>query len=93
MEGLLIIQIFSLVDKHRIHVNFPGAYTIKSCSLLYLLQYSIANCVSCIPRLTLLDLRTNWTYEHSLRTDLVHMKGTYIQETLEVVDTFLPSSP
>ena len=56
-------------------------------------QYYITDCVSWLPGLTLLDLGTNWTYERSLRTDLVHMKGTYIQETLEVVDTFLPSSP
>ena len=26
-------------------------------------QYYIANCVSWVPRLTLLDLQTNWTYE------------------------------
>ena len=26
-------------------------------------QYYIANCVSWVPRLTLLDLRTNWTYK------------------------------
>ena len=36
-------------------------------------QYSIADCVSWVPRLTLLYLRTNWTYEHALRTDLIHM--------------------
>ena len=36
-------------------------------------QYYIADCVSWIPRLTLLDLRTNWTYERALRTELVRM--------------------
>ena len=35
--------------------------------------YYIASCVSWVPRLTLLDLRTNWTYERALRMELVHM--------------------
>ena len=33
-------------------------------------QDYLANCVSWVPRLTLLDLRANWTYV--LRTELVH---------------------
>ena len=36
-------------------------------------QYNIASCSSWVPRLTLLDLRTNWTYKHALGTELVHM--------------------
>ena len=42
-------------------------------------QYYIADCVSWVPRPTLLDLRTNWTYEQTglnecaLGTELVHM--------------------
>ena len=36
-------------------------------------QYYIADCVSWVPRLTLLDLRTNWTYERALGTELVGM--------------------
>ena len=36
-------------------------------------QYYIADCVSWVPRLTLLDLRTNWTCERALRTELVCM--------------------
>ena len=36
-------------------------------------QYYITDCVSWVPRLTLLDLQTNWTYKRSLRTELVHM--------------------
>ena len=36
-------------------------------------QYYIADCVSWVPRLTLLDLQTNWTYEHALKMELVHM--------------------
>ena len=42
-------------------------------------QYYIANCVSWVPRLTLLDLRKNWTY--TLRTDLVRRQGTYCINT------------
>ena len=33
-------------------------------------QYYIANCVSWVPRLTLMNLRMNWIYKHVLRTKL-----------------------
>ena len=46
-------------------------------------QYCIAECVSWVPRLTLLDLRTNWIYERILRTELVHMSGTYCNVDLK----------
>ena len=49
-------------------------------------QYYIANFVSWVPRLTLLDLQTNWTYERALKMELIRMQGTYcsgIQWTLE----------
>ena len=36
-------------------------------------QYYIADCVSWVPRLILLDLRTNWTYERTLRMELIRM--------------------
>ena len=36
-------------------------------------QYCIADCVSWVPRLTLLDLQTNWTYKCALRMELVQM--------------------
>ena len=36
-------------------------------------QYYIADCVSWVPRLTLLDLKTNWTHERALRMELVRM--------------------
>ena len=39
-------------------------------------QYYIADCVIWVPRLTLLDLQTSWTYEHGLRTELICMSGT-----------------
>ena len=34
-------------------------------------QYYIGDCVSWVPRLTLLDLRTNWSYEHALGIELI----------------------
>ena len=36
-------------------------------------RYRIADCVSLVPRLTLLDLQTHWTYICALRTELVHV--------------------
>ena len=36
-------------------------------------QYYIANCVSGVPRQTLVDLRTNWIYERALGRELVRM--------------------
>ena len=38
---------------------------------LITIQYYIANCVSWIPRLNLLDLGINCTYEHALRMELI----------------------
>ena len=35
--------------------------------------YYIVNCVNWVPRLTLLDLQTNWTYKRALRMELVCM--------------------
>ena len=34
-------------------------------------QYYIADCVSWVPSLTLLDLQTNWTYGHTLMNSFV----------------------
>ena len=41
--------------------------------IINLLRYStiIVNCVSGIPRLTLLDVGTNWTYQHTLGRELI----------------------
>ena len=36
-------------------------------------QYCIANCVNWVSRLTLLDLKTNWTYKHALGTQFGRM--------------------
>ena len=49
----------------------------EKCYKPITVQYYIADCVSWVPRLTLLDLRTNWTYKHTLRMELVRMVGTY----------------
>ena len=49
-------------------------YTYDLCEkyyeLYYTVQYCIAYCVSWVPRLTLLDLETSWTYEVALGTHL-----------------------
>ena len=34
---------------------------------------TVQYCVSWVPRLTLLDLRTNWTYKRALQTEFVRM--------------------
>ena len=41
--------------------------------IINLLQYStvIVNCVSWVPRLTLLDVWTDWTYQHALGRELI----------------------
>ena len=49
---------YYLCEKHYKHIT---------------VQYYIAHCVSWVPRLTLLDLQTNWTYECTLRTELIPM--------------------
>ena len=38
-------------------------------------QYYIADCVSWVPRLTLLDLLTNWTYARTLGMELIVCRG------------------
>ena len=40
-------------------------------------QYCITDCISWVPRLTLLNLGTNWTYKHALGMELIHLLGTY----------------
>ena len=48
-------------------------------SIVNLLQYSTLQptVVSQVPRLTLLDSQTNWTYKCTLRTQFICMQGTY----------------
>ena len=48
-------------------------YLCEKYYKLITVQYDIADCVSWVPRLSLLDLRTKWTYACALRTELVRM--------------------
>ena len=48
-------------------------YLCEKYYKLITVQYYIANCVSWVPRLTLLDLRINWTYVRTFGTELVHL--------------------
>ena len=41
-------------------------YLCENCYKPMTVEHCIANCVSCVPRLTLLDLKTNWTYKGTL---------------------------
>ena len=41
-------------------------YLCEKSYKLITIQYYIVKCVSLVPRLTLLDLGTNWTYEWAL---------------------------
>ena len=49
-------------------------------------QYYIADYVSWEPKLTLLGLWTTWTYEHTFRTELIHMQGIYCNKLSPVSD-------
>ena len=40
-------------------------------------KYYIADCVSWVPRLSLLNSWTHWTYECALEMEFIHMNGTY----------------
>ena len=55
-----------------------------------IIQYYIVNCVSWVPRLTLLDLWKNWTYKHFIGMQLFYMEGTYCtilpQETRKITN-------
>ena len=52
---------------------FGMYYFCKKYYKLITIQYYIVDCISWVPRLTLLDLRTNWTYKHALRIEVIHM--------------------
>ena len=61
-----------------LYQKIENVFFIFLCFLMYYLcvkyyksiivQYSIANCVSWVPRLTLLDSRTNWTYKRGTQS-------------------------
>ena len=44
-------------------------------------QYYIVHCVSWVPRLTLLDLRTHWTQEYALRTKIGDLLWSFEQSS------------
>ena len=48
-------------------------YLCEKYYKLITVQYYVADCVSWVPRLTLLDLWTNWTYKCTLGTELICM--------------------
>ena len=48
-------------------------------------QYYIVDCVNWVPRLTSLNLQTNWAYGCALRMELVHMKGTYYIQNMSIL--------
>ena len=52
-------------------------YLYEKYYKLIIVEYCIADCVSQVPRLTLLDLRTSWTYECTLKMELFRMSETY----------------
>ena len=54
--------------------------------IINIVQCYIADCVSWVPRLTLLELQTDWTYKCILGTEFVCMQGTYC------ISPFLPCS-
>ena len=54
-------------------VFFKMYYLCEKCYKPIAVQYYIADCVSWVPRLTLLDFQTNWTYKRALGTELVRM--------------------
>ena len=56
------------------------------------IQYVIANCVNWVPRLTLLDLQTNWTYKCALWTELIPRGCTVLSVGLYVTLKALKSN-
>ena len=56
-------------------------------------QYYTADSISWVPRLTLLDLQ-NWTWESTVRTELVWMWGLTVSVSLSnfYLDLLFPSS-
>ena len=70
---LLYFSRYCIVRLKMFSLFFVFVFLCIICvkSTINLLQYYIADCVSWVPRLTLLNLQTNRTYEYALRTELV----------------------
>ena len=58
-------------------VCFFMYYLCKKYCKPVTVQYCVVDCVSWVPRLTLLDLGTNWTHRCTLRTEFICIWGTY----------------
>ena len=58
-------------------VCFFMYYLCKKYCKPVTVQYCVVDCVSWVPRLTLLDLGTNWTHKCALRTEFICIWGTY----------------
>ena len=66
-----VLLYFSRYCSVRLKMFYLFIFMYYLCEKYYkpiTVQYYIADCVSWIPRLTLLDLQTNWTDERALRT-------------------------
>ena len=44
-------------------------------------KYYVVSCASWVPRLTLLDLQTNWTWEYALGTELIRSRGPTVSSS------------
>ena len=62
---------YSKIKKYFLYFLFYMYYLCEKYYKPIKIQYYISDCVSWIPRLTLLVLWTNWTYKHTLRTELI----------------------
>ena len=69
-------------EKYEINKLNLFLFIICVKSIINILQYNsiIADCASGVPKLTLLDLQTNWTYKHTLRMDLRHTLLSYCRQ-------------
>ena len=48
-----------------------------------IVQHCIADCVSWVSRLTLLDLQINWIYEHAIGMEFIYMQGILFSSCLQ----------
>ena len=66
--------LFKVLDYKIKNVFYTFCFCLRViCVTSITVQYYIADCVSWVHRLTLLDLRTIWTYKHTLEMELIYM--------------------
>ena len=63
--------VYFTVQQSSFLISSPG------CLEASLQTAGVPSCVSWVPRLTVLDLRPNWTYEFAFGTELIHTERTY----------------